>query len=366
MPFGQVPFKDEEREELSHELSRYLNSDCVASRSNGGGSKLYYIEGWKAINLANDIWGFDGWSSSIVEVTIDYIDNVNGRISVGVSAIVRVTIKNGTHHEDIGFGVAENMKSKGMALEKAKKEAVTDGLKRALRGFGNVLGNCLYDKNYIKAVTRMPPPKPTEINPELAYQFKFHGGQRVVSRTQSHAIREASRPYPSTSTSSVPKVNGVNNMTTATRQPSRSNSINEVMGSTSASTSAIPPSRKSPVTRRSSMKTSTAQLNEPSIVSNNLTTKANLVNTSTKKLCKAVANNRIKSMGSDEMFPEDVDFYNIAAEQFESNRDIRIESPPRFDPTLIESNLTGLDGAVFANEEIVATSAVTDENIGYY
>ncbi|KAI8055022.1 hypothetical protein BDF22DRAFT_725482 [Syncephalis plumigaleata] len=126
MSFGNIPFKEEEREELGLQLSRYLASDCVASRSNGGGVKLHYIEGWKAINLANDIWGFDGWSSSLGSITVDY---------------------NGTHHEDVGFGVAENMKSKGMALEKAKKEAVTDGLKRALRGFGNVLGNCLYDKN---------------------------------------------------------------------------------------------------------------------------------------------------------------------------------------------------------------------------
>ena len=35
-------------------------------------------------------------------------------------------------HEDIGYGVSEGMKSKVLSLEKARKEAVTDGLKRAL------------------------------------------------------------------------------------------------------------------------------------------------------------------------------------------------------------------------------------------
>lgn len=36
-------------------------------------------------------------------------------------------------HEDIGYGVSEGMKSKALSIEKARKEAVTDGLKRALK-----------------------------------------------------------------------------------------------------------------------------------------------------------------------------------------------------------------------------------------
>ncbi len=35
---------------------------------------------------------------------------------------------------------------------KAKKEAVTDGLKRALKSFGNALGNCLNDKDYLRVL----------------------------------------------------------------------------------------------------------------------------------------------------------------------------------------------------------------------
>lgn len=34
----------------------------------------------------------------------------------------------------------------------ANKEAVTDALKRALRSFGNLTGNCLYDKEYLSKV----------------------------------------------------------------------------------------------------------------------------------------------------------------------------------------------------------------------
>lgn len=52
----------------------------------------------------------------------------------------------------------ENGKTKGQVFEKAKKEGTTDALKRALRSFGNVLGNCLYDKEFLEKVVRVKPP----------------------------------------------------------------------------------------------------------------------------------------------------------------------------------------------------------------
>ena len=57
--------------------------------------------------------------------------------------------------QDVGYGHIENCKSKAAAFEKAKKEGATDALKRALRNFGNVLGNCLYDKEYLGKVTKV-------------------------------------------------------------------------------------------------------------------------------------------------------------------------------------------------------------------
>lgn len=39
-----------------------------------------------------------------------------------------------------------------------KKEAVTDAVKRTLRNFGNLLGNCLYDKSYTQEVVKMKVP----------------------------------------------------------------------------------------------------------------------------------------------------------------------------------------------------------------
>ena len=70
--------------------------------------------------------------------------------------IFQVELKDGAFHEDIGYGVSEGMRSKGLSIEKARKEAVTDGLKRALKSFGNALGNCLNDKDYVQYVMNKP------------------------------------------------------------------------------------------------------------------------------------------------------------------------------------------------------------------
>jgi len=107
--------------------------------------------------LANDIFGFDGWKSQIINSEIDFArekQKNSDRWFVGVSVIVRVELKNGSYHEDLGFGEAINIKGRGAALQKAKKEAVTDATKRALRVFGNGLGNCLRLKWYQDALKK--------------------------------------------------------------------------------------------------------------------------------------------------------------------------------------------------------------------
>ncbi|KAF2271323.1 uncharacterized protein EI97DRAFT_428459 [Westerdykella ornata] len=149
---------------LQSRLDKQLGPEYVSHRSGAGGSKVAYLEGTKAIALANDVFGFNGWSSSLQQVQIDYVDeSPNGRVNLGLSIVVRVTLRDGTYHEDIGYGTIENCKGKGAAFEKAKKEAATDGLKRALRNFGNVLGNCLYDKEYLKKIGSMKV-KPTKFD----------------------------------------------------------------------------------------------------------------------------------------------------------------------------------------------------------
>ena len=67
------------------------------------------------------VWHVAGWSSSILSLDMDFMDEKNGRYSVGASAICRVTLRDGAYHEDVGYGQSDNMKDKAKALEKAKK-----------------------------------------------------------------------------------------------------------------------------------------------------------------------------------------------------------------------------------------------------
>lgn len=152
---------------LSSRLEKQLGPEYISSRPGAGGGKVHYLSADKCINLANEVFGFNGWSSGIQNVQIDFVDESqsSGKVSLGLSVIVRVTLRDGTFHEDIGYGHIENCKGKAAAFEKAKKEGTTDGLKRALRNFGNLLGNCVYDKDYVAKVTKLKI-APTKWDPE--------------------------------------------------------------------------------------------------------------------------------------------------------------------------------------------------------
>lgn len=159
-PFAAIPYKPEEEQKIQRALNKVLGPEYVSFRPGGGGQNVSYIEGWKVLNLANEIFGFNGWSSELISVQVDFLDSHgSGRVSLGLSVVVRITIRDGTFHEDFGYGFIENAKNKAMAFEKCKKEAFTDGLKRCLRCFGNVLGNCLYDKSIIAKMQKVKLPQ---------------------------------------------------------------------------------------------------------------------------------------------------------------------------------------------------------------
>ncbi|KAK0384915.1 hypothetical protein NLU13_7394 [Sarocladium strictum] len=142
---------------IASKLDKQLGPEYISARSGPGGIKVHYLTAEKCITLANEVFGFNGWSSSIQNIQIDFADEnpQTQRVSIGLSVIVRITLRDGTYHEDVGYGSIDNARGKAMAFEKAKKEGTTDGLKRALRSFGNLLGNCIYDQDYIKQVVKM-------------------------------------------------------------------------------------------------------------------------------------------------------------------------------------------------------------------
>ena len=194
----------EEEIVIQQKLNKVLGPEYVSFRPGGGGQSVQYIEGWKALNLANEIFGFNGWSSELISVQVDFLDSLgSGRVSLGLSVVVRITIKDGTFHEDFGYGFIENAKTKAAAFEKCKKEAFTDGLKRCLRCFGNVLGNCLYDKTIIARTQKV------KLAPMELEKDDFYRDPLVIKRERelSRKARLAKAlPPPGDSTTETPKV----------------------------------------------------------------------------------------------------------------------------------------------------------------
>lgn len=57
---GMPPDSAEKAARVSALLQKKLGPEMLATRQGGGGTKLTYIEGWKAINLANEVFGYNG------------------------------------------------------------------------------------------------------------------------------------------------------------------------------------------------------------------------------------------------------------------------------------------------------------------
>jgi DNA repair and recombination protein RAD52 len=139
----------------------------VSYRKGEGNKQLAYLEGHEVIGIANTIFGWDKWSSKPVSFTTDYAESTNGgKWNIGVACTVRVTVvvvEDGAPprevcHEDLGYGTIDNAPGRGKGMEKCRKEAVTDGLKRALRTFGSATGGCMYNKKYLELVSKVKGP----------------------------------------------------------------------------------------------------------------------------------------------------------------------------------------------------------------
>ena len=142
-------FSMNEQSNIEHLLRKKLDKTLISYRPGPGGTKTAYLEGNVVIELANKILGFNGWSFQIKNMNLEHREkSPQGEYHYVYSCIVRIVLKDGTFREDVGFGDIKN-KFLGAAIENSKKSAVTDGLKRALRLFGNSLGNCLYDKKHL-------------------------------------------------------------------------------------------------------------------------------------------------------------------------------------------------------------------------
>ena len=133
---------------VTQALSQSIDPALVSQRRGRAGRTFSYIEGHTAISEANKVFGFGGWGFELVEnVTlrrIETVDSQTGEVKVtnAYTAPVRVTVPGAPPRTDIGFHAVTEETADGH--ETAVKGCVTDGMKRALRSFGDRFGNGLY------------------------------------------------------------------------------------------------------------------------------------------------------------------------------------------------------------------------------
>ena len=129
-------------------LGQPLDPALVSQRKGRGGKTFFYIEGHTVFAQANRIFGRGGWGYDVEgEVTLREIETVDPNTGVvrpghAYSAKVIVNVPGAPSRTDVGFHAVAEETVEGH--ETAYKGAVTDGVKRAMRSFGDQFGNCLY------------------------------------------------------------------------------------------------------------------------------------------------------------------------------------------------------------------------------
>ncbi|MCF8012696.1 MAG: RAD52 family DNA repair protein, partial [Clostridiales bacterium] len=131
--------------ETIEQLNEELSEDEIKSRSTDWGT-VEYLSASNVINKANKIFDYE-WNGEIINLELVRKEQItrtytkNGKKvkkemwDVSYTCVYQVSVGDRTH-QDVGFGnsMQENLSS---SLETAIKSAVSDGIKRALRAWGD-------------------------------------------------------------------------------------------------------------------------------------------------------------------------------------------------------------------------------------
>ena len=191
-------FNDKQIQVLAYEL----DNSRIKSRSKGN-ITLSYLEGFDIIETANKIFGYGNWNYTISKLEqVSQEVNTNQNNVICYRAIINIVVYD-THHskhvsrEDVGFGTGIT-KTLADAHENGAKEAVTDGIKRTLRSFGNQFGNSLYDKSrqhqnrlqpqQIPQTQQQYQPKQIQNNTPQDYASLYNIGLAVMEQGQNLVV----------------------------------------------------------------------------------------------------------------------------------------------------------------------------------
>lgn len=159
-------------------LGESLNHERIVTFSSGPQRGIKYLEGHDVIVAANRIFGYGNWGYRLVGqpwVLEDGTQGQNGTPYQVWAAAVELTITG--CHPILELGTNTRQGAGSASLEMAIKGAVTDGMKRCLKNFGDQFGLVLYDKDneYWDApddhrTNTAPPPETPRQRPQGASQ----------------------------------------------------------------------------------------------------------------------------------------------------------------------------------------------------
>jgi hypothetical protein len=150
-----------------------------------GGRTADYLETYDIIDAANRIFGYDGWSFELIDVSPIHAATkdgegrgvlfmAKGRLTIGPTVRVDVGTNDVSYQRDSGEASPD-------AFETAIKGATSDCLKRCFRTWGAQFGNALYDKQREKPRPQRPAPpaakpatKERTVNDLMVWAMKEH------------------------------------------------------------------------------------------------------------------------------------------------------------------------------------------------
>jgi DNA recombination protein Rad52 len=131
-------------------LLKGLNPKRISTRKGAGNSSLSYLEAWDVKAHLNRIFGFLNWSADVVESTLAFEEQKDGKWSVGYKVTLRLTIfsdpegYNRVTYTEAAVG-SSTQGQRGEAHDMAVKTAESDALKRAAINLGDQFGLSLYN-----------------------------------------------------------------------------------------------------------------------------------------------------------------------------------------------------------------------------
>lgn len=131
-------------------LAQPVDPALVRERAKEDGTVFAYLEGEVVVQQANRIFGYGGWGAEALGEPryqpVEVVDPTSGEVlALGFYTVaVRVTVSGCPPKGDIGSGFVTEPTVE--AHSNAAKAAVTDGVKRAFRQFGQQFGSNLNER----------------------------------------------------------------------------------------------------------------------------------------------------------------------------------------------------------------------------